>query len=220
MNKTCNYCHKQNHFSKVCFKRKNVNTVSEDTVDESVYLLGNIDIDVTSNSNWRERVIFKDINKSLIFKLDTGAGCNVIKISDYQKLGFTNKINKTSARLANYNGSEIPVVGKVNLTCQVKDRIQNLDFYVADCSHAVLVLGLQTIEKLDLIKRVAELKCNDTEIKDLVNEYNKIFQGTGKITKIYDFKMKPDYEGKIEPCRRVPFKLQSQYKQELWNKKE
>lgn len=132
--------------------------------------------------------MFKDVNKSLNFKLDTGAGCNV-SIGDYKKLGLTKTIDKTLARLANYNGSEIPVIGKVNLECQVKDKIQNLDFNVADCLHVILVLDLQTSEELELVKRIAELKLKDSNVKDLIHKY-EVFQGIGKIAKIYDFKLK------------------------------
>lgn len=109
-------------------------------------------------------------------------------------------IDKTRAKLANYNGSEILVIGKVNFECRIKDKIQNLDFYIANCSQTIPVLGLQTIVELELVKRIADIKLNDTNIKELINKYEEVFQGIGKIAKIHDFKLKPDYVSKIEQC--------------------
>lgn len=72
----------------MCFKQKNVNTIVANNTDrEEVYLLGNVDINAKSKNSWYEKVAFKDVHKSLIFKLDTGAGCNVINIDDYKKTG-------------------------------------------------------------------------------------------------------------------------------------
>ncbi|EZA62195.1 hypothetical protein X777_02821 [Ooceraea biroi] len=215
MNKTCNNCYKLNHFAKVC-KRKNVNTVVENNDDDKeVYLLGNVDVSVKSASSWYEKVIFKDVQKLLNFKLDTGAGCNIISIADYKRLGLIKRIDKTTERLANYNGLEIPVIGKVKLECQVKNKVLNLDFFVANSVQTIPVLGLQTLEELELVKRIAELKEKNNDIKDLVSKYDEVFQGISRIAQQYAFKLTPGYKGKIEQCRNIPFKLQKQYKLEL-----
>lgn len=42
-----------------------------------------------------------------------------------------------------------------------------------------------------------------------------MFEGIGKLDFKHDFKLKPGYVGKIEPCKNVPFKLMETYKQEL-----
>lgn len=43
-----------------------------------------------------------------------------------------------------------------------------------------------------------------------------IFDEIGEIKDSeYEFKLKSDYQGKIEPCRKVPFKILDAYKEEL-----
>ncbi|RLU22759.1 hypothetical protein DMN91_005037 [Ooceraea biroi] len=84
-----------------------------------------------------------------------------------------------------------------------------------DDKEAIPVLGLQTLEELELVKRIAELKEKNNDIKDLVSKYDEVFQGIGRIAQQYVFKLKPGYKGKIEQCRNIPFKLQKQYKLEL-----
>ena len=90
------------------------------------------------------------------------------------------------------------------------------------------VLGIKTIEELNLLKTVNKIEIknaigsveenSDQEyIKDLLDSNRKLFEGIGKLDFMYNFKLKPDYTGKIEPCRKVPFGILKDFKEELDN---
>ena len=98
------------------------------------------------------------VNKrSVQLKLDTGAGCNVISKKSLKKMNPKPKIKKTNARLSAYNNSPIPVCGRTILRVTHNGVQHNVMFIVVDADLDP-ILGLSTIEHLELIKRVEEIK--------------------------------------------------------------
>lgn len=58
---------------------------------------------------------------------------------------------------------------------------------------------------------VKRIDCND-----IVNKYRDVFQGIGQLSNFeYKLELKEDSKGQSVPCRKVPFKLMDQYKNEL-----
>ena len=94
--------------------------------------------------------------------------------------------------------------------------------FIADCINTSPILGLNTIEKLQLLHRVPKLETFEVK-EDLSQDYVKrmiyanknLFEGIGNLDYVYDFKLKPGYTGKIEPCRKVPFKVLDDFKNAL-----
>lgn len=132
------------------------------------------------------------------------------------------EITSTKAKLENYSGSKIPLLGKVKVICKIKEKNEIIEFFIVNCKNKCPVIGLPTIKKLKLITRVEAIKdikqtdkITELNFQKLVKENNDVFQGIGKLNYKYDFKLKPGYVGKIEPCKNVPFKLMDTYKQEL-----
>lgn len=135
---------KMNHFDKVCRSHRNVNVVENDYNEDETYLLGKISAS-RKTSSWEEKVKFLDTGKTLTLKLDTGAECNVMGKNDFKKLENKMKLHTTTIILTNYNGSGIPVLGTVELNCQVKNKVEHIEFYIVNCSQTIPVLGLPTI---------------------------------------------------------------------------
>lgn len=220
--KICRICNKHNHFANVCRSGKNVNTLenqnnydhSSDGEDET-YLLSKISLVGIIERCWYESLTAVDTNKSINIKLDTGAECNVLKLQDFRKLGYEGNLNKTTNKLLNYDDTNIQVLGTVDLKCKVKNKIEVIRFYVVNKKGTNPVLGLPTIKKLGLIARVANVKVTDSKIPKILEKYKDTFSGIGKIVSEYDFQLKDGSVGKIEPCRKVPFKLMDAYKKEL-----
>lgn len=167
-------------------------------------------------SDWYEKIIFAETGKAISFKLDTGAGANVIGLNEYRKVGPKKQFEATGQKLSNFDGSKLTVVGKVELACEVKGKTENLVFYVVDCEKTTPLMGLPSIVKLKLLTRVANISLNKAQgTKGLIQENKDLFEGIGKLRYVYDFKMKPGYVGNIEPCRKVPFKVLEAYRSEL-----
>lgn len=219
-NKVCSYCKNTYHFARVCKNKKHQVSVVQGNNEENVptYFLGNIEIGTVEEEPWYERVKFVKINKALMFKLDSGAGCNVMAYSHICKLGIGTKINPTSAELRNYGGSRLNTLGTVQLLCEIRGRTQEIMFHVVEKGSSPLI-GLTLIKKLGLLVKIHEVsagpvvKNNDS----IIDEFKDVFEGKLGVIKgyKYKFKLKSGYQGKIEPCRNVPFKVYHTYKKEL-----
>ena len=108
-----------------------------------------------SKKEWTMDMTVSNINVE--FKLDTGAECNVISKSEVQKIKPQPIIKKSSVRLRAYNDSIIPTCGKTILPISRHGRKFNVLFIVVEDELAP-ILGLNTIEKMDLIRRVDKVK--------------------------------------------------------------
>ena len=90
-----------------------VNAVEENRLEikssDEDYVLGKISIS-NINVGWTEQVIFTNTQKAILFKLDTGAGCNVVNYEDFKRVGPKIQFEKTNANLANYNGTKISIL--------------------------------------------------------------------------------------------------------------
>lgn len=80
-------------------------------------------------------------------------------------------------------------------------------------SYAPAVLGLPSLNELDLIRTVNLIKAN-TEF--LNPKFDDLFCGLGHVTDIeYDIKLKPGAIGNVVPCRNVAISLVEKFKTEL-----
>lgn len=213
--KACNVCHRKNHFARMCRNSRNVNLVNKEEEEPQTYMLGKIAKINSVINKWEEKVKFLESGKILALRIDTGAECNVLEKNDLYKLNIKGKLQPTKDKLTNYDGSEIPILGTVQLQCQVNSKNENIKYHVVNCTKTSSVLGLIACEKFGLVNRIANVKLTNPEISQLLDKYNDVFKGVGKIAQTYDFKLKEGYVGKVEPCRKVPFRILETYKQEL-----
>lgn len=238
----CFKCKQVGHYANKCYKRekqfsnrqnvskqnfkfkshKNVNYVenfSEGDSDEFfVGVLG-----TPSRKDWCQNI---EINKfNIKCKLDTGAQVNVISLDLLLKIGLTSDVIKKNNKiiLKTLNGN-LPVLGTILLRCFVAKSMELLEFMVisTDC---VPLLGLPTIEKLNLISRNENcvnnmhLEVHNINVKNadpIVSKYKNIFSGIGKIECTpFHIKLKEDAVPRIDAPRRVPYALYDSVKAEL-----
>ena len=145
------------------------------------------------------------------YKLDTGAQANVMPKSEYLKLIRKPKLKVTRVKLTAYSGSSIPVLGKCILRISHKKRMVPIMFIVAD-TNSPPILGLNTCEKLNLIKRVMVV---NEDIPEVVKEFSDCFGEMGTLPKVHHIHVDPDIKPVVHPPRRVPIALHAKLKSEL-----
>lgn len=155
-------------------------------------------------------------------KLDTSAHRNVISLENLKKVCTDEPdLEKFTAILKAYGGSQIPVSRKCYLTCKFENRPPSiLEFVVVDGnSNVPTVIGSPTLKKLKLVQRVnliVEKQEKRSLKKEFIEKHKKVFSGTGCIKDFeYDIKLKEDAEPQVLPCRKVPIALMDPLKQEL-----
>lgn len=88
------------------------------------------------------------------FKLDSGADCNVISQSLFDRLSVAHKPARyCKAKLKVYDGRRITPRDKVSLVCKYKGKFIVLDFILVE-QDLPFVLELKSYLELDLIKRI------------------------------------------------------------------
>ena len=86
----------------------------------------------------------------VMFKLDSGAQCNVLLLHVYKSLSQA-KLEKSMARLTSYTGHRMNTVGKTTLLLSHRNKYYPVEFQVVDCAEKEPVLGLSTCVDMQLI---------------------------------------------------------------------
>lgn len=240
--KVCGNCKKNNHFATMCRVNKNhikvVNT-SED-IDNSLYI--GMVTNSTYNRNHASHVstinsnywmtALEINNKTLSFKIDTGAQVNIISIKDYVetlKLPI-DILYATKVQLKSYTGDKISVLGACKLDCQKNDNKYLIEFYIVN-DYCEAIIGLPTSLQLKLIQNIDTTpSCNNLHndnkivsttqnvqnITSLVHEkFGDLFSGIGMIKPPFHISTKLDVQPVITPVRKVPFALLEPLKKAL-----
>ena len=147
----CHKCQKMNHFSRMCRtpdgQKKQVNTLDDCDSDSEVMFIGAVN---AGDKDWVETVNFGTVQE--VFKLDTGAQCNVLPKAAYDKI-TTNPLQPSSARLESYSKTCIRPVGKCELPYRVRGERYQVCFQVVDGNYMPL-LGRSPCENIGLIQRI------------------------------------------------------------------
>lgn len=232
--KMCSICNKLNHFAIGCKnknsrkqvsekyydKSKNVKKIQKKTVHEcntnddalsdddsdSLYIdtitLDHISTKKSLSKSWTIDIVIN--SKTLIFKLDTGASCNVLPLNIYNKLGFKNiRVDSEHTSIITYGNNKIDATGTVILDCYVKGVKCKIRFLLVDVDSAP-ILGLNACMKLNLLKRVDFVGCGFTSKSIFINRNKDVFSGTGKVPFKYKIVLKSSPTPFVSACRRIP----------------
>ncbi|XP_028418333.1 uncharacterized protein K02A2.6-like [Dendronephthya gigantea] len=239
MGKTCNTCHKQNHFAAVCRQRKSqerprnfkgqkkkqqhrVNKVAtksqhntSSSEDEYVFM--------TVGANVKTKVhptAMVTIGKENIeFIVDTGATVNLIEESDYLRLKDV-KLKKTSTKIFPYD-SQVPLklLGKFEAVIETNGKLTVTEFYVVkkNVKAGGSLICYKTAHELGLVTVVNQVEDIKPSVDSwLRNKYQSVFSGIGKM-KNHQVKLHIDETVKpvAQPHRRIPFHVRKQVELKL-----
>lgn len=224
----CRSCNKIGHYSKLCFKNKNVmHLESINPNDESAecserffigsvngYVNGYVNNNVNNKCKESWDIDIKIDSHTVNCILDSGADVNMMSLSTYTVLNTSNKYNlqKSNVKVSGFGGKDIPVVGQCEFNCKLGNKTENIVFIVTDIN-CHTVLGLPTCQKLQILKRVFTV--SDHSCETMLMHYHDVFQGLGCLPPVCHLKIKPDAVPCIDPPRKVPFALLQDLREEL-----
>ena len=149
----CYLCRKANHFAKCCRSGKTAKRVHmvEDAESDSDILHIQVDkvgkkLVATINVHHADSG-----DTELRCQLDTAASCNVLSVSDYEKLGSPT-LMPSSTTLTMYDGSKVQSKGRCHLNLRESGQAQTLMFEAVETKNATL-LSLDTCLQLQLSRR-------------------------------------------------------------------
>jgi RNase H-like domain found in reverse transcriptase/Reverse transcriptase (RNA-dependent DNA polymerase)/Integrase zinc binding domain/Integrase core domain/Aspartyl protease len=227
--KKCEKCNRLGHVSTVCRTKAKVDAVSNENniaaeEDGDFDFLHSIeeqqsDIEFIVGRNSKEATIEKvtvlthDMDdwkepiriggQEVLFKLDTGAQCNVISLDLCRRLKLVVQEGPTR-HIISYSENRIKVVGQVTTKCVVRGTLYELTFRVVAENYPP-ILGRKSCSMTKLILRVQQVD-------------DDVFDGLGCL-KNFEYKLdlvaNPIFE--IKPARRVPYAIKEKVKHEIDN---
>lgn len=135
----CHKCEKVGHFAAKCFGKS--------IESNAVLMIGN----VTKASEIEIPTTILKKERSISWKTDTGADCNIIGMKDLQKYGKGIVVKNDKARLTAPGGIQIKYKGKVDVSVKLNGKQVNTTAYVIP-GETTALLGRKTCVKLDLIE--------------------------------------------------------------------
>lgn len=196
------------------------NNHNNDTSDEDSPFIDSIEIsidNVEENKNgskavWRVPVIIN--SQTVNFKLDTGADCNCMSISTYEKLGLKRgNVIDTGVSIITYSNVKVKCLGYAVVQCIVKGARYNVKIYIVETKN-IPILGLNACIKMNLIKRIETLQ-SFSDKDSFINNNLELFEGTGKIPFQYKIMLKQKAEPHVSGCRRIPETVKNKLKDTL-----
>ena len=205
--RSCHKCKKMNHFAKMCrnprSQRKEVNTVDDHESDFENLFIGAV---TGGDSDWTQAIDFGNVKE--VFKLDTGAQCNVLPKTLYDKI-TVKPLQSSSAKLESYAKTCIKPVGKCELSCWVLGKKYQACFQVVNGNYMPL-LGRVSCEQMGLIQRI-----NTVRSESILDEFPEVLQGLGCLPGKYHISIDPSVPPVVHPPRRVPHSKREPLRREL-----
>lgn len=168
---TCGFCGFRNHYSKVCRKQQQQQSVhylqnaiishnseqkADDSSDELLIIedVGQVKI-IPPPTKYYETICIHNVDlseKRLLCQLDTGATCNIISFTDLCAITQTHEpeLRPSASKLRMFNGSTSTPLGECTLTCSTGNARKELNFKVMSGHHPAL-LGASSCVELGLI---------------------------------------------------------------------
>ena len=133
----------------------------------------------------------------------------------YKSLGVIGPFKPTQKILTAYDGSNLRVMGSINLACTYNGRKLHTDFFIVDTSSSP-ILGLESCLALNMIKLVLSVQPETSYTKqEVISKHADVFTGLGELPGEGEIRLKPGATPVVHPPRRVPFSIRDKLKSEL-----
>ena len=221
--KQCAKCKAFNHFAVMCRSKgrsynryynrnQNVHVVDDvqtesSSSDEDSFVFS-INDDSGNKNEWVKPFC---INNAVVpFKLDTGAQVNILPRKNYKNMSPRPKLFQRRIVLKAYNGQIIPTAGTCRAKMEHHGRSTMVQFVVTPGEFQP-ILGVNTCEKLDLVRQIHVINTDVVEEKPtkastcrVADEFPDVFKGLGCLPIQYKIQLKDNALPVIHPVRKVP----------------
>ncbi|GFR98759.1 Pol polyprotein [Elysia marginata] len=209
------YCKIRGHWQAVCRDRPETKVQTATHADEgesseeeiaTIYAFSLND----AHDKWNEKL--KVNNQDPQFRIGTGAKCNIILKTDFQKINNPGKLEKTYTVLKSYSNHVIKSLGRARLTVQSKTSTVETKFQIVDIKAENIISG-DLAEELGLISKVEVIKTSDSESE--LSDYPEVTSITGLLPGTYKIKLGEGSKGVIHACREFPPTLKEKINSKL-----
>ena len=209
---TCSCCKKPSHWLAVCNRRLRVHKIDTSSDDDSETEVLHIHMaqpaDAVPDDKWTIRCRME--NKQIKFKIDTGARCNTLTLSDYQKIQHEGELKRSTKLLRTYSNHQIKPIAVAELSLEHNSNIATTTFQIVDIDQENVLSG-NTAEALQLISRLASIgtppAAEGDQVPEGLHEFPDLTQTTGTLPGTYTIKLEPNAKGVVHAARRLPVAL-------------
>ena len=204
--KVCMNCNGRNHFKAKC--RTKVHSLEQTNCDSEPVVPGNSTQMMMGSLSYTKKgrvTALMHVNGyDVRFQLDSGADVNIICAKFVKK----NQITPPQHSLTMWNGSTMKPLGEAVLNVSNPKAITStpVRFMVVDNNFTCL-LGVDTIQELGLITVNTHAFIGKVSGPDISSGLGDL--GEAKLT------LGPDVKPRVLPCRRIPFAIQDEVRQQI-----
>ena len=210
--KNCRRCGTVNHFEVGCRVRKVKEVLpQEETDDDNTMCIATLSQAQSTNKAWYEEILM-DRNKRIKFKLDTGAQVNILPFYMFKLLNKDKNIVSTNVKLESFGGFRINPIGSAKFYCSTKNNIERMVEFLIVAEKVSPILGLNSCNDLNLIKRVDLINLSKESFIKLNMD---VFEGLGTFNEYCSIQLNEDAKPISNPPRRVPFAIKERLRQTL-----
>lgn len=239
----CFKCGRSNHFARRCNNaagnggnEKHANALEseqeantryvsqEEELPEEVYLY---QLKQGTSQNPTVAIAINGIPISL--HIDTQADVTVVTEKHYEKLRTNSHLQPTRVAIRSYSGAgkgpALPLLGKFTATLSRGENEIAEPVYVVKGQGDTALLSRQAAERMGLVEYHLDLTTstpqpimgeNRQTVVDLVEEYNDVFSGMGKLKGVkVKLHVDPDAKGAVQKQRRIAIPLKDKFDQIL-----
>ena len=221
---TCRKCGIKNHFAAKCQAKNRVAAMQ----DQDRFYLGTTK---TGENKVRETVTLTMLNQGddvpngdVQFLMDTGAECNVLPLTVYQKVtGDTDlkKLDKNKRSvLILANGYEQPIEGRAVMKVSRDSQTHMIVVNVVKGQGYEPILRKQTLTDMGMIEildsdQQPRVRVVTAGSDHLMQEFNDVFEGLGMLEGQYTIVTDKSVKLVVHPPRRLPIALIDQVQEKL-----
>ena len=149
-------------------------------------------------------------NKQIKFKIDTGARCNTLTLSDYQKIQYEGELKRSTKLLRTYSNHQIKPVAVAELSLEHNSNLATTTFQIVDIDQENVLSG-NTAEALQLISRLASVDMPSAaevdQVPEGLHEFPDLTQTMGTLLGTYTIKLEANAKGVVHAARHLPVAL-------------
>ncbi|GFS10371.1 Pol polyprotein [Elysia marginata] len=204
----CAFCKRKGHWQAVCRNRTGtVNQVHEESDDLAVETCADLEevlhiytLDSRSDDRWTATLNAND--SALRFRIDTGAKCNVMQKSNFDKIKSQEPIETSKTVLKTYSNHLLKPIGQINIKIQAKTKdTVTARFQIVEMTAENIIPG-DLAEVLGLIVKIDNLQ--QQENKPDLDDYPEVTKTTGLLPGVYKVKLEEGSTGVAHACRKFP----------------